>query len=294
MSNMTIDRVRRFAKLLRSIVRKWPLRSTRHRLRVGQRRVQEWIYEFRHPDSLIAPPSLTPPGDFQKIGREFKGHFIALGGLRPNHRVLDVGCGSGRMALPLLDYISAEGEYHGFDIMRRSVRWCQHKITPRFPNFHFYHSNVHNVYYNAKGKYAAESYVFPWDDAFFDFVFLTSVFTHMRRNAVAHYLAEIRRILKPQGRCFMTWLLLNDEAKAGIEAGRSTFRFMHAFEGCRVENPDSPEQTIAYEESRMFDMLSSQGFVVLGPVHYGRWSGQRVNALSFQDIVVVEKRRAGL
>ena len=44
-------------------------------------------------------------GDFEQIGREYLGHFKELGGLRPDSRVLDIGCGIGRMAIPLMDYL---------------------------------------------------------------------------------------------------------------------------------------------------------------------------------------------
>ncbi len=56
---------------------------------------------------------LTPPrkkifvgdGNFKKIGEEFLWYFIKLGELKPNERVLDVGCGIGRMAAPLTKYL---------------------------------------------------------------------------------------------------------------------------------------------------------------------------------------------
>jgi 2-polyprenyl-3-methyl-5-hydroxy-6-metoxy-1,4-benzoquinol methylase len=45
-------------------------------------------------------------GDFKQIGQEFKNYFITLANLQPNNRVLDVGCGIGRMAIPLTSYLS--------------------------------------------------------------------------------------------------------------------------------------------------------------------------------------------
>ncbi|MBV9747369.1 MAG: hypothetical protein JO157_01020, partial [Acetobacteraceae bacterium] len=49
---------------------------------------------------LPAPPPplmLCGDGDFRTIGAEFLGHFIHLADLRPHERVLDLGCGVGRM-----------------------------------------------------------------------------------------------------------------------------------------------------------------------------------------------------
>ena len=38
-----------------------------------------------------------------------------------------------------------------------------------------------------------------------------SVFTHMRRREVANYLSEISRVLKPNGKCYITYFLINEE-----------------------------------------------------------------------------------
>ncbi|MGH9459757.1 MAG: hypothetical protein ACRD1X_00955, partial [Vicinamibacteria bacterium] len=62
---------------------------------------------------LVGPPLLPPPalrdvgpGDFEEIGREFLGHFVTLGSLQPSETILEIGCGPGRMAMPLTGYLS--------------------------------------------------------------------------------------------------------------------------------------------------------------------------------------------
>ena len=67
------------------------------------------IANLKDKDSMIPPKSMifVGLGDFEKIGLEYKNHFIELAHLQPNHRVLDVGCGIGRMAIPLTNYLSA-------------------------------------------------------------------------------------------------------------------------------------------------------------------------------------------
>lgn len=78
--------------------------------------------------------------------------------------MLDVGCGSGRMALPLTGYLNSEGRYAGFDISQKAIAWCQEHITSAHPNFQFEVSDIYNSLYNPKGKYQSLDFRFPYPD----------------------------------------------------------------------------------------------------------------------------------
>ena len=242
---------------------------------------------------MIPPKSLSfvGKGDFVKIGREFRRHFIELAQLRPEHRVLDVGCGIGRMAIPLTEYLSPAGGYWGFDIVRKGIDWCSERITPKFPNFRFQHSDVYNKHYNPDGRVRACDYRFPFDNDFFDFIFLTSVFTHMMPADLENYLREIARVLKPGGKCLITFLLRNEESAGLIRAGKSDLDFVHEMDGCFTTKPADPEAAIAYDEAIALQFFGKCGLDLEPPVHYGSWCG-RENYLSYQDIVVAGKRKA--
>src|SRR5262249_46340342 len=76
--------------------------------------------------AALVPPrdlELSVGGEFRAVGDEFFAYFVDLGRLRPTDRVLDVGCGIGRMAVPLTRYLTAAGRYDGFDITARSIAW---------------------------------------------------------------------------------------------------------------------------------------------------------------------------
>jgi ubiquinone/menaquinone biosynthesis C-methylase UbiE len=248
------------------------------------------MYGFKGRDSMIPPKSMifVGDGDFEKTGQEFKRLFIELAGLQPDSRVLDVGCGIGRMAIPLTGYLSAKGEYWGFDIVKKGIDWCQSRVSPKFSNFHFQHSNVYNKYYNSQGKVLAKDFKFPYEDEFFDFVFLTSVFTHMLPSDLENYMGEISRVLKTEGKCLLTFFILNNESENLVQLGHSTLDFRYEIEGCLTTDRKRPEAAIAYNESHIKMLLQKYGLGIVEPIHYGSWCN-RSNYLSYQDIVIATK-----
>ncbi len=247
-----------------------------------------WDWLWGESDPLRPPRRLVfQVGGWMEVGDRFLGHFRDLGGLRPDEAVLDVGCGVGRMALPLTRYLSPRGRYDGFDIMRPHVVWCRRAITPRFPNFRFRHADIFNREYNPRGKVAGSAYRFPYPDETFDFAFLTSVFTHLLPDDVAHYLAELGRVLKPGGRCLATAYLLNGEASQLVDAGRGEFTLHPATGVYRVWNPEVPEACIALDETWFADAAGRAGLRV-EVVHRGEWCG-RAGWVDYQDMAILRK-----
>ena len=246
----------------------------------------------RAPGAGLVPPEamiFVGNGDFEATGSEFLGYFVSLAGLAPSGRVLDVGCGIGRMAAALTRFLSTDGEYQGFDIVKSGIDWSIENISSKYPNFHFTHADIYNKNYNPEGRIPAKDFRFPYSDGFFDFVFLTSVFTHMLPAAVANYMAEIARVLKPGGRCLITFFLLNDESLPLIKAGRSSLNFKREIEGCLSISRHNPESAIAYKEATVRELFKANNLAVSEPIHYGSWC-ERTNALSYQDIIVATKR----
>jgi|WetSurMetagenome_2_1015567.scaffolds.fasta_scaffold139421_2 SAM-dependent methyltransferase len=240
---------------------------------------------------------LTPPrrlqvviggGDFKRAGQKFLRLFAELGGLRPDHRVLDVGCGVGRMAIPLTGFLSAQGSYDGFDVVPECVEWCQEKIASAYPNFHFLTADLFNEMYNPRGTCNARDFVFPYPSQSFDFVYLTSVFTHTLPEDTEHFVSEIARVLRTGGRCFATFFLLNADSEKLIKAGESSIDFAHAIEGCRLQDVEVPEHAVAYEEDHVRSLLAKHGLKLKEPIYFGRWCGRKEFTV-YQDIVISEK-----
>jgi ubiquinone/menaquinone biosynthesis C-methylase UbiE len=251
------------------------------------------LYQFLDP-ALPLPPQehiASIGGEFILVALEMLDYFIERGGLQPGHRVLDVGCGVGRIAYPLAYYLNERGSYDGFDVMRPLVDWATANVTSRRANFRFRHVDIHNGVYNPRGTLRADAFAFPYPDASFDFVALTSVFTHIERREVRHYLNEIARVLAPGGRVAATAFLIDAEARDLIRKRRSTQPLVHRYKGGYVADPRAPEGAMGYAEKDMRSWLEESGLQV-SAWYPGSWCG-RAGGLSYQDLLVLEASADG-
>jgi cyclopropane fatty-acyl-phospholipid synthase-like methyltransferase len=104
------------------------------RLRTLKEEVLDFADRFRGRSTPLRPPRrlLSHWGEaegFHEAGARYVRHFVEIGGLRPEHTVLEVGCGIGRMAIALTSFMGS-GTYDGFDVAPQGVRWCQRNVTP--------------------------------------------------------------------------------------------------------------------------------------------------------------------
>lgn len=242
---------------------------------------------------MVPPKSMIfigdPDGDFLQEGREFEGYLREFCALKPNHRVLDVGCGIGRMAIPLTRFLGPEGEYVGLDIVRKGIQWCRQAITSEYPNFRFIHINVFNKHYNPDGGLQSQEYSFPFQEEQFDIVFLTSVFTHMLPDGLERYISEISRVMRPDGKALITFFLLNEESLKLIQSGKSDRQFKFEMDGFRTTNASNPEAAIAYPEDDVLRLFEANNLSIDSPIKRGSWCG-REEYVSYQDIIVATKR----
>lgn len=64
--------------------------------------------------SLVGVPELW------KMKRDFQIQFLKSRGLRPNHRLIDIGCGTLRGGLPIINYLE-KGNYVGVEIREEAL-----------------------------------------------------------------------------------------------------------------------------------------------------------------------------
>jgi SAM-dependent methyltransferase len=237
------------------------------------------------PPERIA--SMIPPqerifvggGDFLEVGTHYLNLFKKFG-LKPHHRVLDIGCGIGRMAVPMTQYLDAAGRYDGFDIREDGVQWCRERISTQYPSFRFEHTPLRNSMYLPDSAQDASGFRFPYPSGSFDFAIATSVFTHLQEPVVCRYLDEINRVLKPRGRIAATFFLFAQDSRPHATREENGLHFPHHCGHYRVQLQDNPDAAIAYQESWVTAQFERRGLQVRWPISY-----------EFQDVIVAEKHR---
>lgn len=147
-------------------------------------------------DRMPVPPrelwggTWTEPAEYLASGRN---HFdtmmniLGASGFRfgERDRVLDFGCGAGRI-IRCCRHLIAAREIWGVDISAEHILWCHQHLCPPF-TFITTTTFPH----------------LPFEDNYFSIIYAGSVFTHISDLAAA-WLLELRRILRPEGRCYIT------------------------------------------------------------------------------------------
>jgi SAM-dependent methyltransferase len=228
------------------------------------------------------------PGDFQGSGDALIADLIAYAGLKASDQVLDVGCGVGRVALPLGRLLDASGGYLGFDVSRRAVEGCRKRFARIRPDFRFVWLDVRNRDYNAGGAIPEAEARFPCEDGAIDVAFAASVFSHVRMETIARYLAETARVLKPGGRFFFTAYALTPERREAIAHRQTRLDFQPWRDGSMVMDRRSPERAIAHDAEAIGVAIEAAGLQPFADWRRGDWSpGGEVGG--WQDIWVVVK-----
>ena len=240
-------------------------------------------------DNMIPPKGMiyVGSGDFTERGNDILDLLVKYAGIKPDASVLDIGCGIGRLAIPLTRFLSANGSYDGFDIVKKGIEWCNNRISPKYPNFRFLLIDLKNDLYNDKAEYEARSFIFPYEDDSFDCIVLASVFTHMMPNDVDNYLNQIARVMRSGGKCLVTFFLVNDDILKKMSCGETNFVFKHSYGDYLLMDKNVKEANIAYEEGFLQKKYDKYG-LKKDAVYYGQWSNSE-GFVNFQDVVVLSK-----
>lgn len=147
---------------------------------------QELVARLRKEAPGNAAFELAVGGDFQPVGRL---QYALLRGLGVNnsHLVIDVGCGSGRLAYQLSQIPGLS--YRGLDVVEDLLEYAR-KLCRR-SDWTFSRTSGDEI---------------PFADQSADFVCFFSVFTHLAHQHSFRYLQEAKRVLRPSGLIVFSFL----------------------------------------------------------------------------------------
>lgn len=244
----------------------------------------------------LVPPRMLDHNHSFKGGDELLTMLKEYADLQPTDRVLDVGCGIGRVAAPLTKYLNDKGSYVGIDIVQPAVNWMKKTYEKDHKNFQFYHLDVHNSAYNPNGKQIADQVVFPFSGKNqFDVIFLISVFTHMYPEHIRHYIKLFEQQLKPGGRVFASMFINDEFAKAqqvkAIETKQNivTRKFVKKTEDYYAPAKSNPEAAAAYDPTQIEKLFSGSTLKIVKPFVFGNWCGREGGTSFYQDVVIAKK-----
>ncbi|MCF6151997.1 MAG: class I SAM-dependent methyltransferase [Candidatus Kuenenia stuttgartiensis] len=242
----------------------------------------EFKYPPRHIRSIVGGPSIR---EYASVGMEFTIYLKLLCSLKPYHHVLEIGCGCGRIAQNLIDYID-EGSYEGIDVNKKVIQYAK-KIEQEHRKFKFHHINVYSGSYNSESNVMPSDFRFPYRDNNFDIVFASSVFTHMTPPGLRNYICEIYRVLKPNGILMSTFHLTKDLTQlvtnyVDVRPDSVDSKYY------KVADVNIPEINVAYDENYILNLFKNDNLSLIGAPYFGKWNN-RENHLSWQDILLLKK-----
>jgi SAM-dependent methyltransferase len=223
-------------------------------------------------------------GNFLQVGIDTLRSLVTFGKVTPSSRVLEIGSGIGRVALPLTQWLEGEGEYTGVEIVKDGVDWCAQNIGAHYPRFRFLHLDIYNEYYNPNGTQKIGD--LPLPAGHFDIAVFCSVFTHLVADDTAAYLKLLARTLKPGGLVWGTWFMMDDEARALVLEGKTTLKFN--IDGEQTFFLDAERKStlaVAYERPCIERLFADHGFTV-DFVDTGLWCARDKAAGGYQDLVI--------
>ncbi len=128
----------------------------------------------------------APGGNFVGTGL-LERQLLIQHGLKRDGYLIDVGCGSGRLAYPLSEYLS--GKYLGLDIVPELIDYARRLVERSDWRFE-----------------VTTGITIPEEDNRADMVCFFSVVTHLLHEHSYLYLQEAARVLKPGGKIVFSFL----------------------------------------------------------------------------------------
>jgi ubiquinone/menaquinone biosynthesis C-methylase UbiE len=179
-----------------------------------------------------------------------KRPLIEQAEIKSGFRVLDIGCGTGSMAI-LIKRMHPEAEVVGIDPDPAALSAAERKAKRAKLSVEFDRGFADHM---------------PYADASFDRVFSSFMFHHLAANEKSATLGEIRRVLKPGGSIH----LLDFVRAHGTHSGTAEHGHLVHRRGAMAERIEG-RMTSLMDEAGLVDAREvSRGKIFFGPIAYYR------------------------
>lgn len=129
---------------------------------------------------------------WNEIG-QLQFNFLTKNGLLPSHVFLDIGCGSLRAGVHLIDYLG-EGNYYGFDQSAFLITAALEYEIPKL-----------NLQEKHPTLYIRDDFHFSITNKKFDFLMAQSVFTHLTWNSILLCLRRASLVMHKNSKFYATF-----------------------------------------------------------------------------------------
>ena len=235
------------------------------------------IFHFRsntaiHYQDLFLPDfrsneNLNNNSEYLQSAIEQVEHLEKLCNLSEDTKLLDFGCGQGRLVNGIQYLQKNISIYTGIDTDGYSIRWCNKWLTNYGDIFSFIYLPAFNARYN---KNADGLTILPFENKIFNIVFLNSVFSHMLSKDIIFYLNEFNRVLIKGGRVYLTAFI--EEGVVDVEENPNDY----------IDNSSGRLHRVRYEKDFFFKLVEDAGFKVNNFLH------QEIKRTK-QSVLIIEK-----
>ncbi|MEY2576050.1 MAG: hypothetical protein QOF80_1537 [Verrucomicrobiota bacterium] len=253
------------------------------------------IFEAMQAEKINGVPlsDVVGGGNPESVASEIVSVLTGHVDLGAKRLVLDVGCGCGRIAAGLTQFLAGTSDYIGVDIVPGLVEFGRKFITPRYPRFKFLLLDEGNFTYDAMRPKGSAIDLRKLSEASptgsVDLAISISLFTHLDYAAALGMLKNVSRMLASGGQAFITIFVVDAEARRNIESDTTGFRFAHRTPSGELaaEKLEEPTFAVGYGVEKMDELVDSVGLRRERWIR-GYWS-QGNSGETFQDALILRK-----